>query len=181
MRAKSDIKKEPQPKLRKSIHDYAEDLNYPKGSSRSSSDGASSASASNMPRGSLGAKDYARNLNNSCAGHWKKSACLSSTGYLTRELMNDYYKKLSLEGNEEELNFLIVQCEEAGKAVTTAVNEQSHAKAMQICVNTIAKLSDVTKVKPDMGMYKLASWSVICMANGHQCTQVEKKIASIGK
>lgn len=180
-RANSDVEKEPQAPIRKSIHDYAEEYGYGTPESRGKSSANTMGGLQDLPRGTLSANDYARNLHNSCSGHWSKSNCLKSTAYLSRELSNDYYKKLTEAGKTDELVILRGMCDPVAEAINQAVNEHTHRQEMQKCVNTIADLSAMTRVNPDNGMYKLASWSVICMANGSKCTQLEKNLALLGR
>lgn len=182
-RANSDIEKEPQPVLRKSIHDYAKEYGYGTGG-RGNSKGAGGKGGfdlNKVPRIKLSTQNYASNLHYSCSGHWKKSSCISSTAYLSRELMFDYQNKLKDAGKDDELYILKGMCEQPAKAVTQAINEVAHRKNIQKCVNTIQDLSAQSGVKPNADIFKLASWSVICMAQSPQCKQIEKNLEIIGK
>lgn len=193
-RANSDVEKEPQPVLRKSIDDYAKEYGYGTGTrgSAGAAGAAGSANAgtslggtgydlSSVPKGQLNAGHYATNLHYTCSGHWKKNSCLKSTGALSRELMNDYYKRLSDNGHEDELKILLAMCNPPAKAAEEAINETTHRVNMQKCVNTIMDLSKQTSVTPNGDMYRFASWSVICMANDRRCVGIEKRLKALGE
>lgn len=184
MRGQSDKEIAPQPKLRKSIDEYAKEYGYNVDRNNPSKSGAGSGGSifgQNPERGKISSNIYASNLNSSCAGHWKKTKCLSSVAHLSRDLYSDFYNKLATAGHNEQAIKLLGECEEAASGANKSVNEHTQKKRMQKCNRTIAEIASETKVNPDLKMYQLSSWSVICLGQGRQCKQVERKLESLSK
>ncbi len=180
-RANTTNNRTPQPPIRKSIKEYAKEYGYG-GGVRDNTAGQRSVPERNLagevPRGTMNASVYARNLSNSCSGHWKKENCLKSTGYLSRELVNDYHKKLLAAGNTDMVIPLQQECEDAGKVMQRMTNEETQEKRIKKCNDAISDIAKMTNVAPDKSMYRMSSWSAICLGKGRQCEQIEKKLAA---
>lgn len=124
---------------------------------------------------------FARELSNTCLKQWEAPGCLSNISQSTLVLAANFAGDLESSG----MVGAVEQVKQSCAAATAATQGNYPAYAMRSaftqCANSIADISEQTRINPDQSHYQLLVSSILCLSKDRRCAMIEKGLKAYKK